>query len=224
MQDKDLLICMKASRLGLSMKEASAYFSIGYDIIEEIAEKYAIKFVCNRRRSNETRAEERRDRKNATAAALNDIPSREEGQKQLETTVGRTVSSGRDRSKEYIKKKFKTLIAGAKTQGEKYEIVYAYLMQKENEKKSKPNKPQAVSKTRQQEAVIKRRLIMLAIGRENLTAPEIVAKTDLEIHSITALLHKMGKQGIVNKERTKIRGKKNMVWSYSKVQRAGLSQ
>ena len=39
MQDKDLLICMKASRLGLSMKEASAYFSIGYDIIEEIAEK-----------------------------------------------------------------------------------------------------------------------------------------------------------------------------------------
>jgi len=37
-------------------------------------------------------------------------------------------------------------------------------------------------------------------------------------------LHKMGKQGIVNKERTKIRGKKNMVWSYSKVQRASLSQ
>ena len=72
MQDKDLVVCMKASRLGLSMKEASAYFSIGYDKVEEISNKYAIKFACNRRRANETRAAERRNKKNATVTGVND--------------------------------------------------------------------------------------------------------------------------------------------------------
>ena len=224
MQDKDLVVCMKASRLGLSMKEASAYFSIGYDKVEEISNKYAIKFACNRRRANETRAAERRNKKNATVTGLNDRDIQPERKTQSQATVGRNIVPNRDRSKEYIKKKFKALISGASTQAEKYERVYAYLMKQEYDKHNKPNKLQVPSKTRQQEIIIKRRLIMLAIGEEELIAPDIVQRTDLPIHCITALLHKMELEGIVNKERVSVRGRKNKVWSYSRVKKLGTEQ
>jgi DNA-binding MarR family transcriptional regulator len=224
MRDKDLVVCMKASRLGLSMREASAYFSIGYDIVEEISNKYAIKFACSRRRANETRAAERRTKKNAQVARLNDRIIQQKEKTQPKATVGGTIVPNRDRSKEYIKRKFKALISGASTQAEKYERVYGYLMQQEYEKHRKPNKLQVPSKTRQQEITIKRRLIMLAINEEELIAPEIVQRTDLPIHCITALLHKMELEGIVNKERVSIKGRKNKVWSYSRAKKLGTEQ
>jgi len=55
MNGKDIIKCIKAAEMKLTKREASGLMSIPYKTVVEIAEKYGIKFIDGRRKSDEPR-------------------------------------------------------------------------------------------------------------------------------------------------------------------------
>ena len=128
MNGKDIIKCIKAAEMKLTKKETSALMSIPYKTVVEIAEKYAIKFIDGRQKSDEPRRQKGIGPK--PTSTINHDRDRKETKPAQPTAAARNgIRIKRDSSKGHYKRKLKKRLQDIRhsdlDRSVKHELVYA---------------------------------------------------------------------------------------------------
>ena len=128
MNGKDIIKCIKAAEMKLTKKETSALMSIPYKTVVEIAEKYGIKFIDGRQKSDEPRRQAGIGPK-PTSTINNDRDRKETKPAQPKAAIREPVRIRRDTSKGHYKRKLKKrlrdILHSDLDRSVKHELVYA---------------------------------------------------------------------------------------------------
>lgn len=128
MNGKDIIKCIKAAEMKLTKKEASGLMSIPYATVVEIAEKYGIKFIDGRQKSDEPRRQKGIGPK-PTSTINHDRDRKETKPAQPTTAIREPVRIRRDTSKGHYKRKLKKrlrdILHSDLDRSVKHELVYA---------------------------------------------------------------------------------------------------
>ena len=128
MNGKDIIKCIKAAEMKLTKKETSALMSIPYKTVVAIAEKYGIKFIDGRQKSDEPRRQAGIGPK--STSTINHDRDRKETKPAQPTAAARnTIRIKRDTSKGHYKRKLKKrlqdILHSDLDRSVKHELVYA---------------------------------------------------------------------------------------------------
>tara|TARA_R100000951_G_scaffold99849_1_gene90367 strand:- start:1255 stop:1701 length:447 start_codon:yes stop_codon:yes gene_type:complete len=128
MNGKDIIKCIKAAEMKLTKREASALMSIPYKTVVEIAEKYGIKFIDGRQKSDEPRRQAGIGPK-STSTINHDRDRKEAEPAQPQAATREPVRIRRDTSKGHYKRKLKKrlsdILQSDLDRSVKHELVYA---------------------------------------------------------------------------------------------------
>lgn len=128
MNGKDIIKCIKAAEMKLTKKEASGLMSIPYATVVEIAEKYGIKFIDGRQKSDEPRRQKGIGPK-PTSTINHDRDRKETKPAQPTAAIREPVRIRRDTSKGHYKRKLKKrlrdILHSDLDRSVKHELVYA---------------------------------------------------------------------------------------------------
>jgi hypothetical protein len=128
MNGKDIIKCIKAAEMKLTKKETSALMSIPYKTVVEIAEKYGVKFIDGRQKSDEPRRQKGIGPK--PTSTINHDRDRKETKPAQPTAAARNgIRIKRDSSKGHYKRKLKKrlrdILHSDLDRSVKHELVYA---------------------------------------------------------------------------------------------------
>jgi len=128
MNGKDIIKCIKAAEMRLTKREASGLMSIPYATVVEIAEKYGIKFIDGRQKSDEPRRQKGIGPK-PTSTINHDRDRKETKPAQPTAAIREPVRIRRDTSKGHYKRKLKKrlrdILHSDLDRSVKHELVYA---------------------------------------------------------------------------------------------------
>jgi hypothetical protein len=128
MNGKDIIKCIKAAEMRLTKREASGLMSIPYATVVEIAEKYGIKFIDGRQKSDEPRRQKGIGPK-PTSTINNDRDRKETKPAQPKAATRNSIRIKRDTSKGHykrkLKKRFRDILHSDLDRSVKHELVYA---------------------------------------------------------------------------------------------------
>ena len=143
MNGKDIIKCIKAAEMKLTKKEASGLMSISYATVVEIAEKYGIKFIDGRQKSDEPRRQAGIGPK-PTSTINHDRDRKEAEPVQSPATTREPVRIRRDTSKGHyqrkLKKRLSDILQSDLDRSVKHELVYAAKWQEHQRKENKQTK------------------------------------------------------------------------------------
>lgn len=143
MNGKDIIKCIKAAEMKLTKREASGLMSIPYKTVVEIAEKYGIKFIDGRQKSDEPRRQAGIGPK-PTSTINHDRDRKETKPAQSPAAARKPVRAKRDTSKGHYKRKLKKRLSDI-LQSDldytvKHQLVYAAKWQEHQRKENKQTK------------------------------------------------------------------------------------
>ena len=238
MYDKEIIKCINAAKMGLTLREASTLLEIDYPLVQELSSKYNIEFPCPRRKANEKRRANNltADTSNTKGPTFIESYGKGSGTKQktkLKTKTGRDKSTLGNDSEEYHQRRIKELISTVSTFGEKKELAYAYRLNlfertQANNHKRPPlpeykvhNIQTAASKSIREQRVrsmVKRKLIMDCFTKgKTMLAEDVASFTGENLRSSSQMLDLMFRDGKLNRERLQYtERKKDSVYLYSK--------
>jgi hypothetical protein len=143
MNGKDIIKCIKAAEMKLTKKEASGLMSIPYATVVEIAEKYGIKFIDGRQKSDEPRRQKGIGPK-PTSTINHDRDRKETKPAQPTAATRNSIRIKRDTSKGHYKRKLKKrlrdILHSDLDRSVKHELVYAAKWQDHQRKEKKQTK------------------------------------------------------------------------------------
>jgi len=128
MNGKDIIKCIKAAEMKLTKRETSGLMSIPYATVVEIAEKYGIKFIDGRQKSDEPRRQAGIGPK-PTSTINHDRDRKETKPAQSPATTRKPIRIRRDTSKGHYKRKLKKrlrdILQSDLDYAVKHELIYA---------------------------------------------------------------------------------------------------
>lgn len=128
MNGKDIIKCIKAAEMKLTKREASGLMSIPYKTVVEIAEKYGIKFIDGRQKSDEPRRQAGIGPK-PTSTINHDRDRKETKPAQSPAAAREPIRIRRDTSKGHYKRKLKKrlrdILQSDLDRNVKHELIYA---------------------------------------------------------------------------------------------------
>ena len=143
MNGKDIIKCIKAAEMKLTKREASGLMSIPYKTVVEIAEKYEIKFIDGRQKSDEPRRQAGIGPK-PTSTINHDRDCKEAKPAQSTAATREPVRIRRDTSKGHYKRKLKNrlrdILQSDLDRNVKHELIYAAKWQEHQRKENKQTK------------------------------------------------------------------------------------
>jgi hypothetical protein len=233
MKPEILIALVRAAEQGLSKRQASQTLDIQYQTVLKYSKKYVLKFICERRRVNEKRREERIERerggsdpKNVATIEDNDRSIGSEPEAKSETEL-RRAECITPNSRAAIDRKLKLSLSQAKSVYEKAEVKYWYkwicFEHDLIRRKKRPGFPVPRVEGWQhanfakRESLDRRGRILNSLQKMPRTTSQISEITGFDVRSTALFMHNLFREGKVDRSIVIPPGgsKKNRVYLYA---------